>query len=77
MAYNVIHPEDHSWEERRRSGDEEPAPHSPTCTTAAQLGESRARLWRCPPHARGRRHVEQVQEEVFVVIEGTLTVAAG
>jgi mannose-6-phosphate isomerase-like protein (cupin superfamily) len=30
-----------------------------------------------PAHARGRRHVEGAQEEVFVVLEGTLTILLG
>ena len=43
-------------------------------TDAAKLEESRARLWRYPPHTRGRRHLDPGQEEVFVPIRGTLTV---
>ena len=39
-------------------------------TEAAALKESRARLWRLPPHSRGRRHAEGAQEEIFVVLEG-------
>lgn len=44
-----------------------------------QLGleQSRARLWRLPPGVRGRRHVEHAQEEVFLVLEGTLTLVVG
>ncbi len=38
------------------------------------LTSSRASVWRYPPGRRGRRHAERVQEEVFVVLEGTLTV---
>jgi mannose-6-phosphate isomerase-like protein (cupin superfamily) len=41
------------------------------------LTKSRANLWRYPPGARGRRHLEHEQEEVFVVLEGTLTVDLG
>jgi mannose-6-phosphate isomerase-like protein (cupin superfamily) len=37
------------------------------------LGQTRANIWRYPPGSRGRRHVERVQEEVFVVVEGTAT----
>jgi mannose-6-phosphate isomerase-like protein (cupin superfamily) len=46
-------------------------------TTAVELKESRARLWRYPPHSTGRRHQDHVQEEVFVVISGTLTMLLG
>jgi mannose-6-phosphate isomerase-like protein (cupin superfamily) len=35
---------------------------------------SRANIWRYPPGARGKRHADHVQEEVFVVLEGALTV---
>jgi mannose-6-phosphate isomerase-like protein (cupin superfamily) len=41
------------------------------------LAESRANVWRYPPGARGRRHRDLGQEEVFVVLEGTLTVDLG
>jgi mannose-6-phosphate isomerase-like protein (cupin superfamily) len=44
---------------------------------SGNLGSSRANLWRYPPGARGRRHREPVQEEVFVVLEGTLTMLLG
>jgi mannose-6-phosphate isomerase-like protein (cupin superfamily) len=46
-------------------------------TSALELKHSRARLWRYPPHSTGRRHQDHVQEEVFVVIEGTLTMLLG
>jgi len=46
-------------------------------TTALELKESRARLWRYPPHTTGRRHADKAQEEVFVVISGTLTMLLG
>ena len=41
------------------------------------LSQSRANVWRYPPGARGKRHLDQGQEEVFVVLEGTLTVDLG
>ena len=69
MGFRVIRPEDQVWEERpnqegqlRRAAD---------VTTACELTQSRARVWRYPPHTRGRRHADQGQEEVFVVLEGT------
>jgi len=46
-------------------------------TAAGELSQSRARIWRYPPHTRGRRHAEGVQEEVFVVLQGTLTMLLG
>jgi len=46
-------------------------------TSSVALSQSRARLWRLPPGTRGPRHAEAVQEEVFVVLEGTLTILLG
>ena len=43
----------------------------------ATLRHSQANLWRFPPGAGGRRHSEPVQEEVFCVVEGTLTMYLG
>ncbi len=41
------------------------------------LHNSRANIWRLPPDSRGRRHIEHVQEEMFVVLEGALTMMLG
>jgi mannose-6-phosphate isomerase-like protein (cupin superfamily) len=41
------------------------------------LQESRANVWRYPPGAKGRRHRDLAQEEVFVVLDGTLTIDIG
>jgi len=41
------------------------------------MTQSRANVWRYPPGARGRRHADKVQEEVFVVLDGTLTIDLG
>ncbi len=46
-------------------------------TTRLDLKSSRARLWRYPPHTTGRRHADRAQEEVFVVVSGTLTMLLG
>jgi quercetin dioxygenase-like cupin family protein len=46
-------------------------------TSRLGLVESRARLWRYPPGAAGVPHSEREQEEVFVVLEGTLTLLLG
>ena len=43
----------------------------------ANLEHSRAHLWRYPARATGRRHYQTVQEEVFVVLEGTVTMMLG
>jgi quercetin dioxygenase-like cupin family protein len=41
------------------------------------MTQSRANIWRYPPGARGKRHADKAQEEVFVVLDGTLTVDLG
>jgi uncharacterized cupin superfamily protein len=37
----------------------------------------RANIWRMPPGVCGRRHLERVQDEIFVVLEGTATMLLG
>jgi mannose-6-phosphate isomerase-like protein (cupin superfamily) len=41
------------------------------------MTRSRANLYRYPAGAVGRRHSDPVQEEVFVVLDGTLTIHMG
>jgi mannose-6-phosphate isomerase-like protein (cupin superfamily) len=41
------------------------------------LSRSRANIWRYPPGSKGRRHADPIQEEVFVVLDGTLTIDLG
>jgi mannose-6-phosphate isomerase-like protein (cupin superfamily) len=76
MSYSVVHASEHDWEERPAVGSDA-VRLAADVTTSAALTQSRARVWQIPPHARGRRHVEATQEEVFVVLEGTLTVLLG
>ena len=79
MAYHVVRAGEHVWEERPGPPGREgqPARLASDLTTAASLKESRARLWRYPPGTRGRRHADEAQEEVFVVVSGTLTMLLG
>jgi mannose-6-phosphate isomerase-like protein (cupin superfamily) len=76
VSYTVIAAGDHSWEERPAFGTDEPR-FASDLTTTAKLTQSRARIWRLPPHGRGRRHAEAAQEETFVVLEGSLTMLIG
>ena len=41
------------------------------------MTQSRANIWLYPPGARGKRHKDLAQEEIFVVLDGTLTVDLG
>jgi mannose-6-phosphate isomerase-like protein (cupin superfamily) len=72
MAYDVVHAGELEWEERPAHEGQQPR-HSAGVTEAAQLTHSRARMWRYPPHTRGRRHLDPDQEEVFLPVRGTLT----
>ena len=63
--------------EERPAKEGEEARRTADLTTALELKESRARLWRYPPHSTGRRHQDHAQEEVFVVVSGTMTMLLG
>ena len=41
------------------------------------MTHSRANVWRYPPGSRGKRHADHGQEELFVVLGGTLTIDLG
>ena len=71
MSYTIFRQHELEWVSR---SDDDPR------TIAAlsdAMTESRANIWRYPPGARGKRHKDPVQEEVFVVLDGTLTVDLG
>jgi mannose-6-phosphate isomerase-like protein (cupin superfamily) len=72
----ALHPSDLGWETRPHSADE-PARHCGPLTEVLGLEHSRANLWRYDPGASGRWHRETVQEETFVVIQGTLSIEFG
>ena len=70
MSYHAISGAELPYEDRggRSAAD---------VTTAVSLERSRARMWRYPPGTHGRRHKNFEQEEVFVVVSGTLTMLLG
>jgi mannose-6-phosphate isomerase-like protein (cupin superfamily) len=72
MPYHAVSAESLPWEEREPLHGQ-PARSQASITDAASLTQSRARMWRYPPHTRGRRHADPAQEEVFVPVSGTLT----
>jgi mannose-6-phosphate isomerase-like protein (cupin superfamily) len=76
VGYHWIDADGLSWEERPAREGEEPRRFA-DLTTAVELKQSRARLWRYPPRSTGRRHQDHAQEEVFVVVSGTLTMLLG
>src|SRR6266480_5202950 len=65
------------WAERPPGVEGQRPRQAADVTSAAQLQNSRGRVWRYPPSTRGRRHADHAQEEVFVVISGSLTMLLG
>jgi uncharacterized cupin superfamily protein len=76
VSYSSADPNKLEYEERPPKEGEE-ARSTADLTSALGLEQSRAKLWRYPPHSTGRRHRDHVQEEVFVVVSGTLTALLG
>jgi quercetin dioxygenase-like cupin family protein len=76
VGYHVVRPDELQWEERPREAAEAPRSHAPV-TDAAALRNSRARMWRYAAGAKGKRHKDPVQEEVFVVLEGAMAAYLG
>ena len=71
MGYTIFHAGQLEWHPRRE-GD----PRLVSELSDA-LTQSRANLFRYPPGSIGRRHIDPIQEEVFVVLDGTLTIHMG
>jgi mannose-6-phosphate isomerase-like protein (cupin superfamily) len=71
MGYTVFHAAELDWQPRREGDPRLAAGLSEAMT------QSRANLFRYPPGAVGRRHIDPIQEEVFVVLDGTLTIHMG
>jgi mannose-6-phosphate isomerase-like protein (cupin superfamily) len=77
VGYHVADGSKQEWEERPPAAEELEPRLTADVTTAAELKQSRGRIWRYPAGTRGRRHADKAQEEVFVVISGTLTMLLG
>jgi mannose-6-phosphate isomerase-like protein (cupin superfamily) len=77
MGYKVADASQLTWEERPPGAEGQKPRQAADVTTAAGLQQSRGRVWRYPAGTRGRRHADKVQEEVFVVISGRMTMALG
>jgi len=71
MPYAIFHDHELEWHPRREGDPRLVAELSESMT------RSRANLFRYPRGAIGRRHSDPVQEEVFVVLDGTLTIHMG
>ena len=77
MGYHVADASKLEWEERPPGAEGQAPRQAADVTAAAELKQSRGRVWRYPAGTRGRRHADKAQEEVFVVISGKLTVLLG
>jgi quercetin dioxygenase-like cupin family protein len=76
VPFTVIRPEELEWITRPADpGDAER--HIADVTDRAGLDQSRANFWRYKPGSKGRRHLDPIQEETFVVVRGTLTMYLG
>jgi mannose-6-phosphate isomerase-like protein (cupin superfamily) len=76
VGYNVIRPDELDWETRPHEEDEAPH-HFAGLTDIAGFEHTRANLWRYEPGSKGRRHKDMLQEETFVVLQGTLAMYLG
>jgi quercetin dioxygenase-like cupin family protein len=77
VGYHVADASKLEWEDRPPGAEGQAPRRAADVTTAAELKQSRGRVWRYPVGTRGRRHADKAQEEVFVVISGTLTMLLG
>jgi uncharacterized cupin superfamily protein len=77
VSHSSADPEKLEYAERPPKPDEAASRRVAGLTDVLGLEQSRAALWRYPPHTTGRRHRDHVQEEVFVVVSGTLTALLG
>ena len=76
MGYRALRPDELDWE-TRPSDPGEAERHRAELSERAGLVHTRANLWRYEPGAKGRRHRDTIQEETFVVVQGTLTMYLG
>ncbi len=72
VTYTVLRPDELEWS-KPSAGDQSRG----ILRLSDRLRHMRANIWRLPPGTSGRRHAERVQEEIFVVLEGTATMALG
>jgi mannose-6-phosphate isomerase-like protein (cupin superfamily) len=70
-GYTIFHSDALDWQPHRENDPRFRVGLSEAMTNA------RANLYRYPPGAVGRRHIDPIQEEVFVVLDGTLTIHMG
>jgi uncharacterized cupin superfamily protein len=72
MGYTIFRPDECEFQTAQR-GDQRRS----LVPLSEALHSMRANIWRLPPGTRGSRHIEHVQEEMFVVLEGSATLLLG
>ena len=72
MGYTIFRPDECEFQAAQR-GDQRRS----LAPLSGALHTMRANIWRLPPGVRGGRHIEHVQEEMFVVLEGSATLLLG
>ena len=71
VGYTILRDDELEWQPRGENDPREAA------AVSHALTNSRANFFRYPPGSIGRRQIDPVQERVFVVLAGTLTVHLG
>ena len=72
MAFTIFRPDERTFQTPQR-GDQRRG----LAPLSNALHNMRANIWRLAPGSRGARHLEHVQEEMLVVLEGTATLLLG
>ena len=72
MGYTVFRSDEFEFQAPSRGDQRRGIAH-----LSEALHNMRANIWRLPPGVRCARHFERVQEEMFVVLEGTATMLLG
>ena len=76
MAFHIVRPHELEWATRPHEQNE-PARHVAELSERAGFSRVRANIWRYEAGAKGRRHKHSLQDEVFVVLAGTLSMYVG
>jgi uncharacterized cupin superfamily protein len=72
MGYTIFRSDELEFQAPQR-GDQQRS----LASLSGALHNTRANIWRQQPGARGSRHIEHAQEEMFVVLDGTATLFLG
>jgi quercetin dioxygenase-like cupin family protein len=76
VGFRVIRPDEFEWTEREPEAGGT-SRYVSRLSDVLGFAHTRGNMWRFPPGAKGRRHKDTIQEETFVVLEGTLTMYLG